>query len=233
MVMDTSALTAVGQRLAAIGDAVTINFKGLAERIDAGLVAWRELLTVMAPHGWLIPWDYTMRETSLMFDLYHERGLEAVEAQLIGDFRQVTAVGAVAGLGRRRAVDDWLPVLVMAAAAHDRGEWPLAIPIWLMATEGVMRRCKLAIDDPFSVQSPSGRKARKAVQQLAPRGQIAPPAAEALLTVFAGLSKSATDPAVFSRHTVLHGLRPIVGSEQDSIQCFLALDVLLCLADRG
>jgi len=70
--------------------------------------------------------DYTMRETYEMLTMYRERGADAVEEQLISDFRHLTAVRAVAALERRPAVIEWLPVLNMAADAHDRHQcsWP-------------------------------------------------------------------------------------------------------------
>ena len=203
--------------------------EGWEERFAAGTRALQELLTVMAPHGWLVPLSYTLRETSDMLSTYRRYGPEAVEARLIDDFRHRSAAKAVAQLGREPATAPWLHVLTMAAGAHDRGEWPLAIPIWLMATEGLVGQHGLGIVDPYSIQNPESRRARRVQERLAPRGSIAPPSAKALVTIFAALSRSSSDPAVLSRHTVLHGCRPMVGDERDSIQCFFTLDVLACL----
>jgi hypothetical protein len=206
--------------------------EGLAERMAAGVAAWRELLIAMAPEGWLVPLSYTMRETAEMLRMYHEHGPEAVEARLIDDFRELSAEEAVSQLKHLQAVTAWMPTLAMAARAHDRGDWPLAIPIWLMATEDVVRQHEIGVASPYSIKDPQSQKARLARERLAPKGSIAPPAAEALLTVFAGLSRSSSDPAVFSRNTVIHGVRPHVGGERDSIQCFFALDLVASLVCR-
>jgi hypothetical protein len=128
-------------------------------RIRAGETAWRDLLGHMAPLGWVIRFDYTLREAATMLHTYSSQGAEAVEAQLIADFRQVSASGAVTALLRDPALRDWRPVLTMAGQAHDRGEWQLAIPVWLIATEGVVSRHFPGID-PYGFQSAKGRKAR-------------------------------------------------------------------------
>jgi hypothetical protein len=229
----TSGLDQLAAELEARFNRLGVGFADLADRLEAGLAVWRDLLAVMAPRGWLIPFDYNMRDAADMLHTYSERGPEAVEARMIEDFRELSATGAMTKLAHNPVLADWLLVLTMAASAHDRGEWPLAIPVWLMATEGMVRQYGIGIDDPYSIQAPASQRARRVRDLLAPSGSIAPPAAEALLTVFAGLSRSSSDPAVFSRHTVLHGRRPDIGSERDSIQCFFVLDVLVSLLEGG
>lgn len=108
----------------------------------------------------------------------------------------------------------------------------MAIPVWLLATEGIVRKRSLGIDSPYSIKDPDSKTARRLRALLAPAGSVAPPAAEALVRIFAGLGRSSNDATVFSRNTVLHGLRPDIGSERDSIQCFLALDILALLVNN-
>jgi hypothetical protein len=152
-----------------------------------------------------------------------------VEAELVGDFRERSAINAVADLIRKRVVTDWKEVMTMATHAHDRDEWPLAIPVSLIATEGIARG-QLGMR-PYRIQSSTGSVAKKVRKILAPFGSMAPPAAAALLTVFTGLGGRTSDPTVLKRNAVLHGEQLVIGSERESIQCFLALDMLVCLLD--
>jgi hypothetical protein len=180
----------------------------------------------MAPLGWVIPLRYTPRETHELLKLHATDGPDAVAANLLQDFRAISAREAVKdhAFADNPVLGDSLSAMRMAAEAHDRGEYPLSIPIWLIATDRIARHC-LGIE-PYSIQSPSGKAARAATTALAPFGSIAPAAAQALVTVFTGLGGHGREQTVLNRHEVLHGLRPIAGSETESVQCFLALQML-------
>src|SRR3989442_335205 len=144
----------------------------MPERIKRGLTAWREILGLMAPRGWVVPLNYTPREVADLLSVYHHEGPEAVERRLLGDFRAETAQRAVARMGQPK-LPVWKPKLELAAAAHDRGEYALAIPIWLIASEGTVR-AHIDNINPYGLQSSGGRDAKKIRAGLADHGEIAP-----------------------------------------------------------
>lgn len=198
----------------------------LAARMQVGVQAYREVVEAMAPYGWLISHRYTPRDAAEFRRIYAEHGPIAVEDRLISDFRRVSALGASHRMTGRRAVVNWASIITLAATAHDRGEYPLAIPIWLITTDGVAGLLGI---EPYSIQSPTGKRAEQARRALKSFGSIAPAAAAALIAVFTGLGGYGSDLAVLNRHAVLHGRRPMIGTERESIQCFLALEMLINL----
>jgi hypothetical protein len=223
--------TRIGSALksvAAAFDRVSIS-PDLGKLLVAGVEAYRTALSVLAPHGWLVGFEYTPAEASAILDVLHREGLPAVEARLLADFRSTPCEEHARRLSGP-ALDGWGPVLEMAGRAHDRGEYPLAIPIWLSATDGLCQRY-LGNLHPFKVQNVAKGRARQAIERLAPTGSIGPAAARALVTVLMGFGGRG-GAAVLNRHEILHGTKPPRGDERDSAQCVIALRLMLALLEK-
>jgi hypothetical protein len=200
-----------------------------AERMRIGLQSWSDLLDALAPHGWLLPFDYTPRETYEMLQLLERRGLAELEARLLQDFRSRPCeerAGTLLTPADRGSPTEWVAAFASAGRAHDRGEYQLAIPIWLAAIDGLARGFLRA--NVWKLQSTKEGKGRQALQKLGPSGSIAPPAAKALLSVLRGFGKEGGSP-VLNRNAILHGEVPPPDSERGSTQAFRALELLSLL----
>ena len=114
----------------------------------------------------------------------------------------------------------------MALGAHARGEFPLAVPVWLAAVEGLLRE---EVGTPRAFNHPSPKKARALSEKVTPAGQPRDSWSDAWADVISGLGAShppGKGSAALSRHAVLHGSRPRMGGERDSIQGILLIHLL-------
>jgi len=200
-----------------------------AERLSTGIDAYRTLLSELAPHGWLVGYEYTPGQAAALLATYRVAGLAGAETRLLADFRTTACEEQARELGKRLVLQDWAEALEMAGRAHDRGEYPLAVPIGISATDGLCRSFLRL--DPFKIQSITGSRAKSATERLAPGGSFAPDVAKALMTVLMGFGKR-SNPAVLNRHDILHGLKPPNVGERDSAQCVIALRMMARLLDR-
>lgn len=195
-----------------VGSLVTTQAVARAERI---------ILPLLAKRGWLVspiaPWDEPQR----LQTLYDEQGVDAVESHLISQLDEATCRSIVRSLGTRPSFEPWAQTLAKAVDAHVRGDHELAIPIWLVALEGVTKS-ETGIENLFSDAA-----------RMALRAKLLPGAgykimAEAWIDVLIGLARPSRHPrsAVMSRHAVLHDERPFIGDRRDSLQCILTLQIL-------
>ncbi len=196
-------------------------------RILDGVRKWREanieVLAFLAPRGWLLSPSAPAFLTFELRTVYESEDIDAVESRLLEGLDAATCEAIVEGLTEASVFKAWDQTLHKATQAHVRGDYELAIPVWLITIDGICRS-ELGTD-AYSFQAPTGRRARAAAQKLAQTPSITEPEVTALLQVLTGLGGKG-QPLVLNRHEVLHGLRPTIGTVKDSIQCILVLEVL-------
>ena len=196
--------------------------------------AERQLLPQLARRGWLISMGARWDEPANLLGVYSRGGFPAVEDHLMNRLSDDTCRNIVQSLARRPSFAPWQGVFIKALAAQERGDPELAIPIWLIALDGIVE-AEIGLADIYS-KKPEIR--RRAVEARLLPGQSFRPIADAWLNVLAGLSRPARrqSSALISRHAVFHGDRPVIGSRRDSVQCIVALEVLhhlLAVADSA
>lgn len=185
----------------------------------------RRFLPELARHGWLIspmaPWD----EPQVLDRLYREQGIAGVEQHLLDQLDNATCRDIVSRLRTRESFRAWASTFEKALIAHERGDYELAIPIWLIALEGIIES-ETGVESVFSQKV--ARRVRVSLKVKLTPGFGYDVMAEAWLEVLTGFGRSskAATPALLSRHAVLHGKRPLIGNRRDSTQCILALEVL-------
>jgi hypothetical protein len=202
--------------------------------IQSVALAERHLLPQLARRGWLIspgvPWD----EPAALLGIQRRDGLDAVEAHLLKRLDDEVCRRIVASFGRRESFMDWAETFNKALKAQERGDHELAIPVWLIALDGIIG-VEIGIANIFSKKYELRRAKMQA--RLLP-GRSFRPLADAWLDVLSAFSQHSgqPNPAVLSRHAILHGNRPRIGTRKDSVQGILALEVLhhlLVVADSA
>lgn len=219
-------------KLRADAMAQAVSVFNMVEWLKAGTEADRAALGQLAPRGWLISPSAPGGISQELVEQLKEDGIEAVEAGLMKDMDPSTCAEILTSLFDRLAFARWRQVLQKAMAAHAAGDYELAIPVWLVAIDGICRE-ELAVEEVYS-RTQAKRKAKQLATSLSwpvlDGGRE--PLGQALVQVIAGFGapKAKSTPAVLNRHRVLHGEVPEIGNEKDSIQCILVLQVLhFCL----
>ncbi len=129
----------------------------------------------------------------------------------------------------------WGPVFAKAVRAHQRGDYELAIPIWLLAIEGVV---DVTLGQPSLFSKVRQKKVQARVaERLRIDGSVLSGFSEAWVDAVSAIAKPTgrAEPAILNRHAVLHGQVPSIGTEKDSVQGMLFLDLfkyLLSAAGR-
>lgn len=205
--------------------------------IVEGLRRWHEhnarVLVLLAPRGWLLSPHLTIGVTTDLLALYDGEGIEAVDDAMLAGFDDEDCAVLLNDLCESPVFSDWRGTLSKAFEAHRRGEYELAIPIWLIAIDGVCRR-ELNGVDVYGLQSATGKRADEVRRQILDRmgasaarlyEDLRDPEINALMVVFTGMGGKG-DPVVLNRNAVLHGDRPLIGDRRDSVQAIVVLDVL-------
>jgi hypothetical protein len=194
------------------------------------------VLAVLAPRGWLISPNLPARISFDLLRTYESGGIDRVEEELAEGFDDEVCTLIIESLSGNGMLADWLPALRKALRAHTHGDYELAIPIWLIAIDGICRS-ELAGVNVFGLQSARGRAAetlrnriltRMGVTQAEVHFNLQGAEVDALLTVFTGMSGKG-GAAVLNRHAILHGERPAIGSKRDSVQSIIVLEVIYWL----
>lgn len=198
--------------------------------ISAALERWdaeQELMSILVPRGWLIAPDLPISTTRRLLTIRRENGLRALNESLIRLFSPAYCARLLRATYSRPAFRRWRPTLEKAMRAHRRRDFALAIPIWLMAIDGVAQE---ELSKP-ALFSNMGKRKRAEIAKALETGGLRSVLLDAWLDVIVGISGNrpgaTTVPVlVVDRHAVLHGSRPRVGGERDSIQCILVLHLL-------
>jgi len=189
--------------------------------------AEQELFAILGPRGWLLSPDVPADLMGELLQIHSAKGVRAVDRRLVEVYSPGFCSATLKTTYSRPAFKAWRPTFNKALRAHRDGDFALAIPVWLMALDGIAGQ-ELGTYQVYSkVQSKKG--AKNIHTQLA---QEQPGYVDRLLEawfdVLAGLGRQYRPPApaALNRHAVLHGARPRVGGQRDSIQCILLLHLL-------
>lgn len=209
--------------------------KGFAERVRQWEKEQSELLKLIAPRGWLLSPSLAMTAPSEMLRVAREDGLDALEVELIALYNVEHLTEIVEDFYDRPSFEAWRDTFADALDAHSRGTYRLAIPIWLIAIEGIIRE-EFQLRDVYTVvRKKKGQRVRAAIAiQDTPVDSLLDSLISVLLAVGRDEKQSSTSPVV-GRHPILHGAQPDIGGEKDSIQCVLMLEVVhlfVQMADR-
>ncbi len=189
--------------------------------------ASEKVLQLLAPRGWLLSPILPATSPFDLLALYEKEGIEGVERELVDTFDPSACQEIIESLTGRESFARWAPTFRKAIGAHRKGDYELAIPIWLIAIDGICNIEFLGID-VYRFQSPTGKVARRLRNTLTAGMAYSEPEIDAMLQVFVGLGLK-PQPAVLNRNHVLHGEVPVIGDEKDSIQCVVVLHVLYWL----
>jgi hypothetical protein len=225
----------LAQQLAGVARTGQIVFR-ILEDARRGQVAAQEILDQLAPRGWLIsPSAPAEIAEDLLIEL-KRHGLARVEKLLMEELPADVCGEMLDSLYDRSSFAEWKGTFGKALQAHTRGDFELSIPIWLLAIDGISSQ-ELMISKIYSkVQGKKGT--RRLLDQLSWQTITGStdPLLLAVVQVLAGFGKPSRrtgTPAVLNRNAVLHGQAPTIGTEKDSIQCILVLEVLhFCLEMR-
>jgi hypothetical protein len=121
--------------------------------------AVQQALAILAERGWVLTDSVSVTEVFEIVSIHAEEGPDALEAWLMDYFSAERCDRLVRGLAGRPRFDPWLPTLRKAMNAHMAGDFELAIPVWLIAFDGVFR--SEVGHDPFELQAPKGSKAKR------------------------------------------------------------------------
>ena len=238
-----SARQDLAKRVAAVQpaiQAITARTQELARQfldVVEGMRRWHEhnqrVLVLLAPRGWLLSPHLTIGVTTDLLALYDAEGIEAVDDAMLATFDDEVCADLIDDLLQSPVFADSAVTLGKALDAHRRGEYELAVAIWLIVIDGVCRH-ELKGVDVYGLQSPKGKKANDVRRQILDRmcantarivEELQDLEINALLVVFTGMGGKG-DPVVLNRNAVLHGELPSIGDRRDSVQALVVLDVL-------
>lgn len=195
------------------------------QRIIEGLALQRKFLPTLAAHGWLISPLAPADELERLHALYTKGGIDAVDADL-GGYDDEDCKAIVDDIIKARpSFSAWALTFQKALRAMERGDHELAIPIWLMAIDGVCAK-----EFGHGVFDGLGKMRKDQLrEQLSPEASVVYDViALAWIQVIEGFTvgRRHRSRVVLNRQAVMHGSRPGIGTRLDAIQCLLALQVL-------
>ncbi len=187
--------------------------------------AERRILDLLVPRGWIISPDTPLSEIRALLAIADTEGVEAAERALIETLDPSACRRIVEKACDRPSFAPWQPVLGQALDAHERGEYALAVPVWLIAIDGIALT-ELGVGNFFSkVHKKRQGAAMKAHLRQGARERLVDALLDVVRTVAAHVRPGATSGEL-RRHAILHGLDPAYGSEKASIQGVLLLEAL-------
>lgn len=211
-------------------------FQSFAKAFEQLEKADREVFSLLARRGWLVSPSALMGASIHIHAAILEQGIDTVEQELIATYSPEKCEAILLECIQRPSFAKWRQKLLSAMKAHKNGDYDLAVPIWLIAVEGILvdelSREGRNVQDVFS----NGRT--KAIRgALKDDTSVFDLYLDAFLEVIKTLGRQ-TGPyhdrmPVLSRHDVMHGRDPDFGMEKDSIQCILLLEVVHMLLEEA
>jgi hypothetical protein len=197
--------------------------------MEASLELERDFLPKLATHGWLLSPRGDADQPEQLHALYGAGGIAAVDSYFIEQLDADTCRAIVDEITKAGVFKPWGPTFLKALAALERGDHELAIPVWLAALEFACAR-ELRLKRVYN--KPEEAKRKVVEQELMRLSPVYEPLVVAWLEVLLGFSGDrGRTAAIFHRHAVMHGERPLIGTRKDALQCLLALEVLRYLID--
>jgi hypothetical protein len=214
------ALESASARLRAASEsASSLDF---GKRIQVWLAAQRRLLPILAARGWVLSMRMVPRDIAELLKAYDEQGGDALDQRMVDLCRRDRITGIPNPTGAFAA---WGPVLSKAARAHETGDYELAIPIWLLAIEGVVN---VALNQPSLFTKVRQKRVQARVAgRLRVDGSVFSEFADSWVDALSAIARPTRKavPAILNRHSVLHGQVPTIGTEKDSLQGMLCLSL--------
>jgi hypothetical protein len=201
------------------------------KRIQVWLTAQHRLLPILAGRGWVPSMHMVPRDLVEMLDVYNDKGGEALDRRMI-ELCGPDCLRSVAS-STTGVFAAWGPVFSKALRAHEGGDFELAIPIWLLAIEGI---ASVTLDQPRLFATVRQEKVRSRVaDRLRIDGSVFSEFSDAWVSAFLTVAKPTehAGPAILNRNAVLHGQVPWIGTERDSVQGILFLDLFKSLLDAA
>jgi len=157
-----------------------------------------------------------MSITTRLLRIKDRDGLRAVESALMEIFSPAYCGKLLRATYSRPSFQMWRPTLEKAMRAHRRRDFALAIPIWLMAIDGVAQD---ELSRP-AVFNNLGTRSRQEMAKSLETGGLRDILLDAWLDVMVGIGGNRSGSSsglvlVVNRHEVLHGRRPRVGGERE------------------
>lgn len=188
----------------------------------------RRLFAILVPRGWLLSPDVPAGLLPLLLQKREREGIRAVDRTLVKVYNPRFCTQMIRASYGRPAFALWRATFEKALRAHRRREFALAIPIWLSALDGIVG-AELGADKIYTRVT-----RKKAAENLKASLRSGPDdfddqLSTAWVDVLAGVATSVGRgkvPAILNRHAVLHGAKPRIGTERDSIQGVLLLHLL-------
>jgi hypothetical protein len=203
----------------------------LEKRIEVWLTAQRRLLPILAGRGWVPSMHMVPRDMVELLDIYKDQGGEALDRRMVhlgGPDSLRSIASSTTGVFAA-----WGPVFSKALRAHESGDYELAIPIWLLAIEGIV---KVTLDQPRLFATVRQKKVRSRVaDRLRIDGSLFSEFSDAWVSAFFTVANPTehAEPAILNRNAVLHGQLPRIGTQRDSVQGMLFLDLFKFLLDAA
>jgi hypothetical protein len=184
----------------------------------------RRILGLLAPRGWVISPSSTLADLSALIAIADAEGVEGVEAKLMAELTPDRCREIIETLCARASFAQWSGPLREAVIAHEQGRYALAVPVWLIALDGIFL---------IELRSDVFKQARK--KNGGDLGRLSPGSRErlldALITAIQFVAEqipagSEPAPGELRRHAIMHGRDPAYGTERASVQGVLLLEML-------
>ncbi len=201
----------------------------VAARMQHWLREWdegeRRFIDLLAPRGWMISPRTSLTEVHELLALAESEGIDAVEQAIVDALTTDRCREIVEGLYDRPSFATWRDVFEQALSAHERGDYALCVPIWLLTFDGIWL-AEFGVENIFTrIRRKRGSVVRRAFPHARTR------ILDALILVMSTVSESLAPGASpmtdgLRRHVVLHGLDPCYGTKKASVQGILMLEAL-------
>jgi hypothetical protein len=107
------------------------------------------VLALLAPRGWLVSPSLSLAAPGVMLELAQEKGVDTLERQLLRVFNRDRCRDILNDCYDVPSFQRWRSKHDKALRAHRRGDYDVAIALWLIALEGIVRD-ELQIEQLFS-----------------------------------------------------------------------------------
>lgn len=188
----------------------------------------RRLCGILASRGWVISPSLPIASTHELLAIHDEHGVDALEAHLIERYADALA-RLLETTYNRESFTRRRHLFEQALDAHRGGNYALSVPTWLAQTDGIVFE-ELAIRRIFT--SKSKKRWRQLREELGGEDGFGDNLLNGLLAVLeaAGASEATATTGSYAevarRHLILHGLDLDYGTERNSIQGALVLELL-------
>jgi hypothetical protein len=227
----------VAKAMSATADAFVPKIIGWGKMFAEAVETWekteREVFETLAPRGWLISPSSPMFMSSHVLRALQEQGVDEVENQLLKLYDADECERIVQSFSDRPSFSRWREKFSRAMAAHRRGEYDLAVPIWLIAVEGILseelsRETGKPVDNIYTLSAKkNGRYIRGPFLEEELKGDWFLEGMVRVIQTFGQqASRSSGHLPVLNRHRIMHGQDACFGTEKDSVQCILLLEVI-------